>query len=339
MKKYNLWILLLTLAVSACTQEFPTQLSYKDIYGYDYSAKVPVSNGSFFIKKATNMTFQESNVTDSTATYIITTSGVDPNFTTARIGGVIDPAACVFTCKYKTTKTISPIINLDITKATAAANMGTMDVSSEWKEYTWDLGTAQGLIATNAWGGIGSYFKLTLKIVNPTVPASIELKDIKFRKRNVQEEAIVNTGLWLTLTSKDGGDISNFQDITATEGGYNLITRNVYSYKILKNTNFIRTLPLARAFLPGEQNHLKFEYKCDIQTALVFFVNVPNFVGPTAISQLPASSGWSTIDYDFTGEVNFPQSSYTANPLQLSFYYPGAETPTIYIRGMHFYIK
>lgn len=339
MKKYNLWLILLTFALIACNEELPTQLSYKDIYGYDYSDKVPVSNGSFFIKKASNMTFQESNVTDSTATYTINTSGVDPNFTTVRIGGEINSEACVFTCMYKTTKTISPVINLDITKATATANMGTMEVSSEWKEYSWDFGTEQGLIATNSWGGIGSYFKLTLKIDNPTIPANIEIKDMKFRKRTIQEEVIVNTGLWLTLTSKDGGDISNFQDITSVEGGFNLITRNVYSYKLLKNSNFIRTLPLPRAFLPGEQNHLKFDYKCDIQTALVFFVNVPNFVGPIAINQLPASSGWTTIDYDFTGEVDFPQSSYTANPLQLSFYYPGNETPTIYIRGMHFYVK
>jgi len=339
MKKNNLWLLLIILALSACDQELPTQLSYKDIYGYEYSSKVPVSNGSFFIKKAGNLTFQESSVTDSTATYAITTTGVDPNFTTARIGGVIDPNACVFSCMYKTTKEISPVINLDVSKATAAANMGTMAVSSEWKEYTWDLGTSQGLIATNAWGGVGSYFKMTLKIASPTVPATIELKDLKFRKRTLTEEAAVNEGLWLTLTSAGGGDFSNFQDLTSSEGGFNVITRNVYSFKLLKNTNYLRTLPLARAFLPGEQNHLKFDYKCDIQTALVFFVNVPNFVGPTAISQLPASSGWSTIDYDFTGSVDFPQSSYTANPLQISFYYPGAETPTMFIRGMHFYVK
>jgi len=339
MKKYHLWFLLLAIAISACNEEYPSQLSYKDIYGYDYSAKVPVSNGSFFIKKAGNMSFVESNVTDSTASYVLTTTGVDPNFTTGRIGGVIDPKACVFTFRYKTTKTISPIINLDISKAAASANMGKMEIASEWKEYSWDLGTDQGLIASNEWGGVGSYFKLTFKIDNPSVPATIELKDMKFRKRTAQEELAVNAGLWLTLTSKDGGDISNFQDITASEGGFNIFTRNAYSFKLLKNSNYIRTLPLARAFLPGEQNHLKFEYKCDIQTALVFFVNVPNFVGPTAINALPASSGWSTIDYDFTSEVSFPQSSYTANPIQLSFYYPGNETPTMYIRGMHFYVK
>ena len=339
MKTNIVGLMLLVLGFNSCKEELPAQLSYKDIYGYDYSSVAQPSNGAFFIKKGVGLTFQESAKTDSTATYTITTTGADPNFTTAKIGGVINSEAIVLSFKYKTDKVISPIINLDVTKPAAAANLGTMDITSEWKDYSWDLGTKQGLIATNSWGGVGSYFKMSLKSDNPAIPANIEIKDIKFRKRTAAEETFVNTGLWLTLTDKDGGAFSDFTDITAQEGGFNLITRNAYSFKLTNNTNYIRTTQLSRAFLPGEQYHLKFEYKCTIQTSLLIFVNAPNFVGPAAISPLPASSGWSTVDYDFTGTIDFPQSSYTANPIQMSFYYPGTESPTMYIKGMHFYLK
>ena len=339
MKTNVIWVLLLGFALTSCKKDEPVQPSYKDIYGYDYSAAAKPMNGSFFIKKAVDLTFEESDKTDSTATYRITTNGPEPSFTTVRIGGVLNLNAVVLTFSYKTDKAISPVINLDPTKAGAEANLGSMEVSSEWKEYSWDLGDAKGLIANSKWGVVGSYFILTLNSDNPAIPAHIELKNIRFRNRTAAEETFANTGLWLTLTDAGGGSFSNFQDITSQEGGYNLFTRSAYSYKLTNNTNYIRTTDLPRAFLPGEQYHIKFDYKCDIETALLIYVNVPNFVGPAVINPLPAVSGWSTIDYDFTGSIDFPQDSYTANPIQMSFYYPGPESPTMYIRGMHFYLK
>lgn len=339
MKKFILFTFILALLFASCTEQMPVKLSYEDVYGYPYSSKPTPSNGSFFIKTASQLNFQESNKTDSTATYTITTTGADPYFTTARIGGVINPSATVLSFMYKTDKTVTPTIVLDVTKSNATGKMAPMTVTSEWKEFSWDLGTSQGLIASNLWGGVGSYFKLSLGIVNPTVPANIQLKDIKFRKRTAAEETFASSGLWLTLTDKDGGDFSSFTDITAQEGGYNLFTRSAYSFKLMKNSNYIRTLPLDRAFLTGEQFHLKFEYKCNLQTALLVFVNVPNFAGPLTINPLPPTSNWTTIDYDFTGTIDIPQTSFTANPIQMSFYYPGTETPTMSIRGMHFYVK
>lgn len=339
MKTKIFWLTLLVFGFNSCQQELPVQLTYKDIYGYDYSSVSQPSNGAFFIKKGIDLTFVESEKTDSTATYTITTNGADPNFTTTKIGGVINPGATVLSFKYKTDKTINPVLNLDITKPAATANIGTLVVTSEWIDYAWDLGTNQGLIATNNWGGVGSYFKMTLKSENPSIPAHIQIKDIKFRKRTAAEENFANSGLWLTLTDKDGGAFSNFQDITAQEGGFNLITRSAYSFKLTNNTNYIRTTELSRAFLPNEQYHIKFDYKCEIQTALLLFVNVPNFVGPAVINPLPAASNWTTVDYDYTGTIDFPQSSYTANPIQMSFYYPGTESPTMFIRGIHFYVK
>lgn len=339
MKKNIISFIVATILFAACTDQMPVKLTYEDIYGYPYSSKPTPSNGSFFIKSASQLTFQESNKTDSTATYTITTSGATPSFTTARIGGVINASATVLSFMYKTDKIVTPTIVLDVTKANATGKMAPMTVTTEWKEYSWDLGTSQGLIATNSWGGIGSYFKLNLGIENPTIPANIQLKDIKFRKRTATEETFANSGLWLTLTDKDGGDFAGFTDITAQEGGFNLFTRNAYSFKLMKNSNFIRSTALPRAFLPNEQMHLKFEYKCDIQTALLIFVNVPNFAGPLTINPLPPTSNWSTIDYDFTGTIDIPQTSFTANPVQMSFYYPGNETPTMSVRGMHFYVK
>lgn len=337
--KKNIYIIVLSaIFLAACTDQMPVKLTYEDVYGYPYSSKPTPSNGSFFIKSASQLTFQEANKTDSTATYTIVTTGASPNFTTARIGGVINTSATVLSFMYKTDKVVTPTIVLDVTKANATGKMAPMTVTSEWKEYSWDLGSSQGLIATNSWGGVGSYFKLNLGIDNPSIPANILLKDIKFRKRTAAEETFANKGLWLSFTDRESDQISAFTDITSQEGGFNLFTRNAYSFKLLKNTNYIRTLPLDRAFLPNEQLHLKFDYKCEIKTALVMYVNVPNFSGPIVIDPLDATSVWKTVDYDFSGKIDFPQSVFTANPIQMSFYFPGNETPTMFIKGMHFYI-
>lgn len=335
MKKTVAYLLIMTFV--ACSEQMPVQLSYEDIYGYPYSSRPTPSNGSFFIKLANQLTFQESDKTDSTATYSIVTTGASPGFTTARIGGVLNSSASVLSFMYKTDKAITPTIILDVTKANATGKMAPMTVSSEWKEYSWDLGSSQGLIAINNWGGVGSYFKINFGIENPAIPANIELKNLKFRKRTAAEEMFANKGLWLSFTDKESDQISAFTDITAQEGGFNLFTRNSYSFKLLKNTNYIRTQPLERTFLPNEQFRLKFEYKCEIKTALVMYVNVPNFTGPIVIDPLDATLVWKTVDYDFTGKIDFPQSAFTANPIQMTFYYPGNETPTMFIKGMHFY--
>ena len=341
MKTNIIGLLLIAFILGSCKEELPVQLTYNDIYGYDYSATTASSNGAFFVKTGTNLTFTEANKTDSTATYAITTTGTDPYFITTRIGGKMDVNACVLSFQYKTDKVITPIINLDAKAVTTSTGtMATMDVSTDWKDFSWDLGMAQGLIATNSWGVLGSYFKLLLKQANVN-PAHIQIQNIRFRKRTVAEETVANTGLWLTLSATDGGSFSNFLDITSQEGGFNLIRHSAFSFKLTNNTNFLRTTTLSRSFLTGEQNHLKFEYKSDIQTNLVLFVNLSDPLPKGgAVILLPASSSWNTIDYDLTDTFkDIPQSVFSANPLQLSFYYPGTETPSMSIRGMHFYVK
>lgn len=294
MKNINIYIIILLLAIPcvSCQKEDPVTLTFEDVYGRDsweVEDEGGLPAGVFIVKKTNEITVNEEGTVETGLTFNISTTGVEPHFTTQRITKALPGGSNVLSFMYKSSQDVNLGISLDIYKTAGYTKMFTLPLATEWTEYSFDLGN---VISAIGWGGIGSYFRMYL---GEESGAELNVKELQVRARNPEEEALANA-LFIVPNLGAINQIDEMLDITEinTIGGV--------TYKYLASSGasdpWVMTLPRDRA-IAADEIFLTFEYKCENSGGFQYFFAVR---GGAATPELPftASSEWTEVTFDLS---------------------------------------
>lgn len=248
--------------------------------------------GHFYVKSQNDATVTESSESTTTAkAYSITTTGTNPFITTQRSAQLIAPAK-VLTFSYKSDSQIPLSVSLD-PGMEKKERIAPLEVSSEWKVYTYDMNMQ---IGNTGWGTVGSCLNL---IFGNQSGKHVEIKDIQVRNRNAQEEELAKV-MYIKFSGAVSAGVQELTDIT----DYFDYSKG-YSYKYVvktpENDPNMNTVPRPRA-IADDENQLTFEYKCNKASTLWLFFKISGPGMAPSSKPLPVSTDWKSITFDLTAD-------------------------------------
>lgn len=316
----------IVLLLASCEKEDPAQLSFEDIYGrpgWEVEEDNSFPKGYFFIKKRTDIEVEEVENSPTTGfTYKISTTGANSSFTTQRLTG--GTKNMVLSFKYKASDNVTMSVSLDVLNADASTNIYPLAKSSEWVDYSFDLGL---LAPRSGWGGVGSYIKLSF---GEQPSKEINIKELCVRERT-QEEKDKTERIYLSFPA-GSNQLAEFVDMTE----YTTYGANYYRYVTSSESDPSVTCKKREQVITQDYNKLTFEYKCENAIKVQVFYKIAGG-GNTKEYPVAASTEWKEVTIDMSSDTPAIFKTYAdaGQPGPMRFDINGSAGKPLYFRGMY----
>lgn len=321
---------LFSAALWSCTESDPVELSFEDVYGRPgWEIETADTTKYYYIARENDLTWEQVEGTgDASYVYKLSTTGSEPSITTQRL--LTSTSAKVLSFKYKSSKTITPFVQLDLRDEETLSKMWDMEAATEWTDFTFDMSIIAEMCG---WGTQGSSVKITFGN-EPGI--DIEIKDIEVRNHISPEQRKREAFYWLFENGKLDGGMSGYDNLTDPQ--IKTYGAQTYSFVCDPSSSYSRACadPRARE-ITADENQIHFEYMCDEPVGLVFWWRVEAGYSTDRL-ELPAAQQWTSAYMDvsdFTATI-FAQAPDLAGPINgeaaIDLY--KTTTSPFYIRGM-----